>query len=244
MKHWFENGEDKERKEKKENVEAINLSSIAIKEKFVESEKEYYNKLHSYTVELAEERIEEEKDPTNSLINSIRSLETIEETENEINERIKNWEGGLSSDSKPKVLEELKDIRKDLNKEKNKLKDFAKQEALEKAPNMSNLSPPLLSARLIEKAGGLKELARKPSSTVQVLGAENALFHHLKTGSPPPKHGLLYLHPEVNNRPKNKRGKAARILAGKLSIASRIDYYSGELNEDLRRELEDRLENI
>ena len=85
----------------------------------------------------------------------------------------------------------------------------------------------MLAARLCVGAGGRARLAKLPSSTVQVLGAEKAFFAHLKTGSPPPKHGFLFAHPWVMRSPLWVRGKVARTLAGRCSIAARLDAYEG-----------------
>ncbi|NYT05345.1 MAG: RNA-processing protein [Methanomicrobiales archaeon] len=96
------------------------------------------------------------------------------------------------------------------------------------APNSSALVGGLVAARLIAKAGGLGALARLPASTVQVIGAQNALFSHLRTRSPPPKHGIIFQHRRVHNAPKQRRGRVARVLAGKLVIAARLDYFRKE----------------
>ena len=91
------------------------------------------------------------------------------------------------------------------------------------APNLSALAGPILAARLISRAGGLHRLAGMPSSRVQVMGAEKSLFKHLKGHAPSPKHGIIYRHPAVIGSAKKLRGKVARALAGKLSIAARLD---------------------
>ena len=97
------------------------------------------------------------------------------------------------------------------------------------APNMSSLAGSVISARLISIAGGLDNLAKMPASTLQVLGAEKALFRALKTGSRPPKHGIIFQYALIHQAPKWLRGKIARVLSGKLSIASRLDAFEGEL---------------
>jgi nucleolar protein 56 len=113
------------------------------------------------------------------------------------------------------------------------------------APNLGALAGPMIGARLISLAGSLKELARKPSSTIQVFGAEKALFRSLKTGADPPKHGIIYRVPEVNSAPFWQRGKIARSLAGKLSIAARIDAYSDrDIGSSLRENFIKRVEEI
>jgi nucleolar protein 56 len=113
------------------------------------------------------------------------------------------------------------------------------------APNITTLVGPLVGARLVSSAGSLKELARKPSSTIQVFGAEKALFRSLKTGADPPKHGVIFQVPEIHLAPYWQRGKIARVLAGKLSIAAKIDAYTKRaMGENLKAEFEERLEEI
>jgi len=94
-------------------------------------------------------------------------------------------------------------------------------------PSLSALLGPMLAARLSVAAHGRKRLARLPSSTVQVLGAEKAFFAHLRQGSPVPKHGMIFQHPWISRSPRWVRGKVARLLAGKASIAARVDHFGG-----------------
>lgn len=108
------------------------------------------------------------------------------------------------------------------------------------APNIRALAGSLLGARLIAIAGGLKNLAKMPASTIQVLGAERALFRALRSGARPPKHGIIFQHSFFHEAKQWQRGKIARALAGKLAIAARIDAFSGKyvgdkLNGDLER---------
>src|SRR5919206_1304734 len=93
------------------------------------------------------------------------------------------------------------------------------------APNVKELLTATVGARIIAKAGSLARLATFPASTIQVLGAEKALFRALKTGARPPKHGILFQHPLIHSAPKWQRGKIARAIASKVAIAARIDYY-------------------
>ena len=96
------------------------------------------------------------------------------------------------------------------------------------APNLRALVGALLGARLISLGGSLKRLAMIPASTIQVLGAEKALFRALRTGAKPPKHGIIFQWEDIHGAPYWLKGKIARILAGKLAIAVRVDYFSGE----------------
>jgi nucleolar protein 56 len=93
------------------------------------------------------------------------------------------------------------------------------------APNVKELLTATVGARIIAKAGSLARLAVLPASTIQVLGAEKALFRALKTGARPPKHGLLFQHPLIHSAPKWQRGKIARAVASKVAIAARLDYF-------------------
>jgi nucleolar protein 56 len=97
----------------------------------------------------------------------------------------------------------------------------------EVAPNMTSVLGAVLSAKLISMAGGLENIAKMPSSTLQVLGAEKALFRTLKTGARPPKHGIIFQYAPIHQSPKWLRGKIARAVAGKLAIAARMDAYGG-----------------
>ena len=113
------------------------------------------------------------------------------------------------------------------------------------APNLKNILTAIIGARLIAKAGSLLRLAQMPSSTIQIIGAEKALFRALKTGTRPPKHGLIFQHPSVNSAPKWQRGKIARALSSKIAISVRIDVYrKGGLDNSLLDKLTKRIETI
>ena len=99
-------------------------------------------------------------------------------------------------------------------------------------PNMSALVGGLVAARLMSRAGGLAAVAKMPGSSIQVIGAEGALFSHIRTGTPSPKHGIVFQHRRVHNAPREVRGAVARALAAKLAIAARLDYYRGELDTE------------
>ncbi len=106
-----------------------------------------------------------------------------------------------------------------------KLEEYVKKRVKEIAPKMSEVAGPMLAARLIMIAGSLKRLALMPSSTIQVLGAEKALFRHLRSGAKPPKHGVIIQHQSIQRVGRKERGKAARRLANEISKAARSDYF-------------------
>ncbi len=111
-------------------------------------------------------------------------------------------------------------------------------------PNLARLLGPELAARLVAQAGGLDRLARLPASTVQVLGAERAFFEHLRGRGPPPRHGLLFLHPAIQSARRSERGKLARALAGKTAIAARLDRAGSPLNTSLEQSFAARAEAL
>lgn len=117
-------------------------------------------------------------------------------------------------------VEELSASRTDLAKE-------VSNRANRVLPNTSALIGGLVAARLMAQAGGLAQLSRLPASAIQVLGARTALFAHIRTRSPPPKHGIIFQHRRIHNAPRDKRGRVARVLAGKLAIAARLDNFRG-----------------
>ena len=103
---------------------------------------------------------------------------------------------------------------------------YAERAAKDRAPNVAHLAGPLLGARLVSLAGGVQDLGRLPASTIQLLGAERALFRHLRDHKLPPKHGVLFQHPLIHRAPRWQRGAIARAFAGKLAIAARADAYT------------------
>jgi len=115
----------------------------------------------------------------------------------------------------------------------------------EVAPNTRAIGGSLLGARLLARAGGLLNLAKLPASTIQVLGAEKALFRSLKTKARPPKHGIIFQHPLIHDAKRWQRGKIARALAGKLAIAARVDAFKGKyMGDKLKADLEKRIDEI
>ncbi len=102
-----------------------------------------------------------------------------------------------------------------------------------RTPNLAALLGPELASRLVAQAGGLDRLARLPASTVQVLGAETAFFEHLRGRAPPPRHGLLFLHPAIQGASRRERGRLARSLAAKAAIAARLDHAGGRVDPTL-----------
>ncbi len=122
-----------------------------------------------------------------------------------------------------------------------KHEDYLKKVMQAYCPNFQELAGTTIGARLIELGKGLKHLALLPASTIQLLGAEKALFRHIKTGAKSPKYGVIINHPIVQEAKKEEKGKAARTLADKLSLCARLDYFKGEFKaKEYRKELEEK----
>jgi len=133
---------------------------------------------------------------------------------------------------------ELYELRKDME-------NYVDKTMEEVAPNTRAVAGALLGARLIAIAGSLQNLAMRPASTIQVLGAEKALFRSLKTGARPPKHGLIFQHALLHDAKRWQRGKIARVIAGKLTIAVRTDAFGGRyVGDALKADIDKRLEEI
>ncbi len=136
-----------------------------------------------------------------------------------------------------KNILELFDMRKNLETQID-----AQMEEI--APNITAVLGTTVGARILAKAGSLIKLSTMPASTIQVLGAEKALFRALKTGSNPPKHGLLFQHAVVHAAPRWQRGKIARAIAAKAAIAARVDVHGAGLNNTLLEKLNIRVKEI
>merc|ERR1719361_2988999 len=113
------------------------------------------------------------------------------------------------------------------------------------APNLCSLIGEIIGARLISHAGSLTNLAKYPASTVQILGAEKALFRALKTKGKTPKYGLIFHSSFIGKAGAKNKGRVSRYLANKCTIASRIDCFSDTptnlFGKKLHEQVEDRL---
>ncbi|TYJ07978.1 hypothetical protein E1A91_A11G042900v1 [Gossypium mustelinum] len=134
----------------------------------------------------------------------------------------------------------------DLAEYRKNLYDYLVTKMNDIAPNLASLIGEVVGARLISHAGSLTNLAKCPSSTLQILGAEKALFRALKTRGNTPKYGLIFHSSFIGRASSKNKGRMARYLANKCSIASRIDCFSERgstvFGEKLREQVEERLE--
>jgi nucleolar protein 56 len=235
----------------------------AIESGFVTDEGDYYEALHEVTVHATREAVKaRETSDDQQLQYSIKAMDDAERTANELAERLAEWAGSLERDvptgiegaravaswsPETPVQERVVSLAErvvDLDAERADLRSFVESHAPEVAPNLAAMAGPVLAARLIALAGGLESLAKKPAGTVQVLGAEDALFAHLRGHASSPKHGVIFTHEYVRGTPPENRGSAARAFAGKLAIAARIDHYSGAYKQSVHDDLDDRMATI
>ena len=235
--------------------------NIAISSGFVTSDSEYVEILREVTLELARERVvEAESKKDQQIIQSVETIDDIDESINLLSERLTEWQGlkfkHLKGEELERAIISSKEMRCDalavdfaimitrLRETRQHIADHISSEMSSFAPNLTNVAGALLGARLMSKSGGLNNLAKMPSSTVQVIGASKALFRHLRYGTKPPKHGIIYQHPLVNRSEASQRGKIARMLASKISIAARLDNYSSNLYPELLEDLERKIEKV
>lgn len=243
--------------------------SRAIESGFANDRQAYYEVLHDVTTVVARAQVRErERTDAQRIIHCVRAMDDVERVANELAERVSAWAGtsfddpGTGIEYSREIADETPaesdDIRgtmdarlgslaarvRALDEEGQALRETIERATPELAPNVSMLAGPVLAARLIALAGGLETLAKKPSGTVQVLGAEDALFAHLSGQGSAPKHGIIYVHEYVSGTALEHRGTAARALAGKLTIAARIDHYSGDRRPELQEELDERIARI
>jgi nucleolar protein 56 len=152
--------------------------------------------------------------------------------------------GGDISEKNLEIVQSMAKQMLDLHELRKNLEEHVESEMDIVAPNISAILGTAVGARILGRAGSLTKLASMPASTVQVIGAEKALFRALKTGAQPPKHGLLFQHTLVHAAPRWQRGKIARAIAAKAVIAARVDVYGEGLNETLLEKLDVRVKEI
>jgi len=239
----------------------------AVAEGVVNDEDEYYEALHEATVHATGKAVRErERADDQQLNHSIRAMDDADRVANELAERVEEWAGSLGlldgleggggvgtaravADLDPEDPPErravaLAERTVAVREEAADLRVFVERAAPAVAPNLAALAGPVLAARLIALSGDLESLARSSSGTVQVLGAEDALFAHLRGSAPSPKHGVIYTHEYVRGTDPDERGSAARAVAGKLAIAARVDHYAGDRRPELDRQLDERIARI
>ena len=204
---------------------------------------EYIRKLRELCFYLAEAAITQQYESRDAeLLQMVRTLDQLDEVSNVLTERALEWHRinnpafsrkymrlpkqkllpMMKRGGSPAFRQIISEIENLASARTSLMKEVSRR-ADEVVPNCSALLGGLVAARLVSQAGSLATLSRLPGSSIQVLGARTALFSHMRGGTPPPKHGIIFQHRRVHNAPKEVRGKVARVLAAKLAIAARID---------------------
>ena len=235
--------------------EQPDLRALAKSCGFAEDDREYNARLRDTAIALARRKLEDLNTAEMDLLFAVEALDDMNRAVNLLDERLYEWSrlhqqdrlhgrdlaASLSMDG---TLGELARAVLALRDSRQRLETAVESAASCLAPNLASLAGPVLAARLISRAGSLERLARMPSSALQLLGAEKALFKHLCGHASSPKHGLIYRHPAIYGAPRRLKGRMARALAGKLAIAARVDYFRGEESPELKLTLKRRLDEI
>ena len=217
------------------------LSEVLAKEIKIDNKKKYRNLpfslLRESSIIQAKKAIQNSLTPDKNLIQAIESLNEAHSNFNLASERFTTWYSQITGNSRKKIEEilEIDNLPSQMLPLKNhinntqelisQISSYLDSESPKTFPNLVNILGTQLAVRIVSLAGDLSKLARMPSSTIQLLGAEKALFRHMADGSPPPKHGVLYQHPNIKRANRKDKGRASRKLAAKVAIASKIDYF-------------------
>jgi nucleolar protein 56 len=231
------------------------LRALAKRHGFVEDDHEYNARLRDAAIDLVKKKIEELNTAELDLLYAVEALDEMSVAINLLEERLYEWsrlhrEDRLHGRDLAAALSDhdrLGDLALavlSLRESRERLEAVVESAATDLFPNLASQAGPVLAARLISRAGGLERLAKMPSSALQLLGAEKALFKHLCGHASSPKHGMIYRHPAVYGAPRRMRGRMARALAGKLAIAARVDYFRGEESPELKPALERHLAEV
>lgn len=137
---------------------------------------------------------------------------------------------GKYPDYTGKMVSSISDSVGSLCSLKSKIVDFLRSEISQVLPNTCKLAGEDLAIELLARGGSLENLSRMSGSSIQVLGAEKALFKHFTTGTKPPKHGVIFRFPGLSSMKPHLRGKAARVIANQIALTLRSDMRGTEID--------------
>ncbi|MBS3778220.1 MAG: hypothetical protein KGY50_02870 [Candidatus Thermoplasmatota archaeon] len=180
--------------------------------------------LHTVLRDITDHQVDHAlANPDYQVIQQVNALDELQHIANVLSERITAWNMYPTTKAYQKPVTTVLDT---VEKKQDELKQQIESAINDLAPNMSEIVGPMISARLLSHAGSLRKLAMLPSSSIQLLGAEKALFRFKKKGGKPPKHGVIFQHPYISKVPFKKRGKNARLLSAKIAIAAKADMFT------------------
>ena len=248
------------------------MREYAISLGFAESSEELNSFLSGFASALSQKRMASAASRDRLVIQASNALDELKKISNLLSERLHEWYVIHYPEAKPAPCEIARygsrenfpgfasSVGAELTKEdeealksyamlaanaehaKKMLEGYVRNAMREIASNISSLIEPLLAARLLALAGSLEKLAKMSASTIQLLGAEKALFRHLRKQGRSPKFGLLFMDSRIQSA--KDKGKVARLIAAKLAVAARIDFFTGRLEPKLKRELDEDISKI
>jgi len=255
------------------NIVRENLPKLAVSVGFCKNASEYYDYVHDLNTGMTRDAIKAAATEDRLVIHAINTVDELESTANTLSIRLKEWYalyypelmiaqnairdnssendtqksmGGDYSESDVSEMQRFAALIDNMYSHRKALEAYIKEKSGQIMPNACLLISPMLAARILADAGSLEKISKMPSSRIQVMGAEKALFRHMQGQGPSPKHGLIFQSPLVNQAQKKIRGKISRILASKLSIALKMDYFDKKLTggKKLKEDLDKRLNNL
>ncbi len=218
------------------------LSDQAIAQQLFDTKHEYFEFIHEKALSFTQRRIDDQRSTDAVLIEDYKLLQFLKEVEKGVHERSESAD--FLPDDAP-IQKELAQLIAEVSEEELALEQRIQETAHSLIPNLSTILGEQLACHLLALAGSVEKLARMPASTIQVLGAEKALFRFLEGKGTAPKHGAIFQHPQVKSVQKSDRGQMARVVANKTSLAARIDAYGGEFQGyDLLHNVQQRYDEL
>jgi nucleolar protein 56 len=186
------------------------------------------------------------RDTTTATLEEIEEICGDAEIAEKVLESYKNSMGQEISEFDIQCLTELCDKTLKMYNFRTEIQGYLKNRMEIVSPNLTELIGETVAAKLISHSGSLSTLAKYPASTIQILGAEKALFRALKEKTKTPKYGLLYNTSFIGRAIGKNKGKISRFLANKCAMAARLDHFlinpTNRFGEKLKEQVEKRLE--
>lgn len=229
-------------------------------------------KISEAIMKIAKSKVKDSVQSDELIIQAAGSIQELDKAAGMLSKRLREWYGlknpelasGISDTSKfvKEVLQdsgksemgaeiaaedeaEMKELAEQVAKLlliRAKTEKYIEKKMKEVCPNLLAVAGAAIGAKMLASAGSLRRLAMLPASTVQLLGAESAMFKFLRKKSKKmPRFGILHEHKAIATAPENRKGRAARLLADRISIAARVDYFKGKFVGDrLLKEIEEK----
>ena len=179
---------------------------------------------------------------------SVKKISGVLGDENNAQEIASAASNSMGSETAEKDLSEMKMLALNclnLRQEREYLSKYLEESMKAELPNFSEIAGAVIGAKILAKAGSKERLAFMPASTIQIIGAEKALFMHFRKGVKGPKYGFLFQHPLIKAAPFHVKGKLARSLAAKLAIAVKADFFGKrDISAELKKSLEERARQL